>query len=259
MVYDAIMFGRHSIFRRSVRRVWVGLLAALPLCAALAAQDPVQELLSEVERLDTLRETLQRERAEWEIQKESMTHGMDLLQREKALLEQRIAAWTETADVQDEEALRLEQRRAEHARALQEAGRRLDDVHASLQSARCLFPDLFEAEGATAPADRLRTLFGAATGLQRQLQSVVFEQQLMDLPDGSRRQMDVLKLGHSQAYAVALDNTTAAHGVWSGERWEWRWDPAWAREIRHAIRVYQGEGAPRWVLLPVSMPEGDRP
>lgn len=224
-----------------------------------AAEGPVAELMSAVEQLDAVRETLQRERSEWRVQKASMLHGIGLLDRERALLEERLSEWDATSDVEDEEALRIEQRRAAQERALALAGRLLDDATPRMRAARDAFPDLFAVEATTGPVERLRILLDAAAQLQRRQQRLLHEQRLMDLPDGGRRQMDLLQLGHSQAYAVSPDDRMAAHGVWSGEAWAWRWDPAWATSIRQAIRVHLAEVPPRWVLLPVSRREEEEP
>jgi len=231
-------------------------LLLLPWVAGVGearADASVPELMRKVEQVVEIRDTMHHERVAWDAQKQSMEHGLRLLQREKELLEERIAEWTDTADEQSDERVTLEQQRTKQESAFQGADRSLDAHQAFLAQARKFFPEHFEGAPGATLSERLGYIFGSANRVQRDHGRIAHTRQLMDIPDSGRRQMDVLKLGHAQAYAVSPDDRLAGHGVWTGTEWVWTWDAAWAPVIREAVRIHQGELAPRWTFLPVTM------
>ena len=201
-----------------------------------SAETDARDLMRAVEQWVELTDTRHRERVEWETTRASLEQGIDLLTREKALLEARIAKHTAAADVATEEELAIEQRRTAQKNALRTAATLLDTPLSD-----------------TPLPDTLSTVFNNAIAVQRNNQTIRFDQQLLDTPDDTQLLMDVLYLGHAQAYAVSRHDQTAAHGVWDGDDWIWNWDPRHAPAIREAIRVQQGELAPRWTRLPVTV------
>ncbi len=216
-------------------------------CAAPAhAETDARDLMRAVEQWVELTDTRHRERVEWEATRASLEQGIDLLAREKALLEARIAEHSAEADVATDEELAIEQRRTAQNNALRDANVQLAD-----------WPD---TKADTPLPDTLSTVFNSAIAAQRDNQTIRFDQQLLDTPDATQLLMDVLYLGHAQAYAVSRHDQTAAHGVWNGAAWTWSWDPRHAPAIREAIRVQQGELTPRWTRLPVTVlfPETER-
>ena len=196
------------------------------------AEPAPRELMRAVEQWIELRDTLHRERVEWDATRTSLEQGIELLNRERDLLETRIAEHAAEADEATDEELALEQRRSAQDNVLRNATAQLESSDAALP-------------------DQLSAIFAVALDKQREHQSIRVDQQLLDTPNDTQRLMDVLYLGHAQAYAVSRNDQNAAHGVWDGREWTWNWDARHAPAIREAIRVQQGELAPRWTRLPV--------
>ena len=207
------------------------LLLVVTSFSARAESEP-RELMRSVEQWIELTDTLHRERVEWGAARASLEQGIDLLTREKAMLEARIAEHAAEADAATDEEVALEQRRAAQDSAIREAATLLTKSDAALP-------------------DQLSAVFTNAIDAQRDHQSIRVDEELLDTPEDTQLLMDVLYLGHAQAYAVSRNDQAAAHGVWDGHTWTWKWDPRHAPAIREAIRVQQGELAPRWTRLPV--------
>lgn len=242
-----------------MRNVRIYILMGLMSGAHLASADEVAvpALMRTVEQWVEVQDTLHRERVAWTEQQESMKQGMRLLEREKALLEERIAEWEETADEQSADQVAMESRRNQQQQAIQRVASALDERQRDVERMRDAFPDAFDAVGAEkSTVTRLRALLGAATAIHRDQQSIRYARELMAIPEAGRRQLEILYLGHAQAYAVSADDQYAAHGVWEHGAWRWTWAPDFAPGIREAIRVQQGELAPRWLYLPLGLMEG---
>lgn len=233
--------------------------AALVAGPSPAANPSVARLIHEVEQLAAIRDSIQREQLEWDIEKETMRHGILLLEEEKSRLQHLLEAQRKTASEKSEEERNRKQGVLEQERSLHQAEHGLDQYAARIDAARKLFPNLFQEPPRTALGDRLNRLFSAAIAVQREHQSILYTREVMTLPDASRRQMELLRLGHSQTYAVSPDDRVAAHGVWTGSQWEWTWDASMASQIRKAVRVHQGDITPRWVFLPVAVLEKGSP
>lgn len=216
----------------NIGKTLLSLLLLVGTAIATQAESEPRELMHTVEQWIELRDTLHRERVEWDATRTSLEQGIELLNRERDLLETRIAEHAAEADEATDQELALEQRRSAQDNALRNATAQLKSSDAAL-------------------SDQLSAIFATALDTQREHQSIRVEQQLLDTPDDTQRLMDVLYLGHAQAYAVCRNDQNAAHGVWDGHEWTWNWDARHAPAIREAIRVRQGELAPRWTRLPV--------
>ncbi len=221
---------------------WCAVGGAVLCGVAVANAEPdARALMGAIEQWVALVDTQHRERVEWETARASLEQGIDLLTREKELLTARIDEHAAAADAVTDEKLAEEQRRTDQDRALRDA---------TAQLAAWLGSDTEHVAPLTITLSEVCT---DAVAALRQHQAIRLDPQLLASPDGTERLMDVLYLGHAQAYAVARNDQTAAHGVWNGAAWTWEWDPYHAPAIREAVRVQQGERAPRWTLLPITV------
>ncbi len=205
------------------------------------AEVDAARLLQVVEHWLELQEALQRERTEWHAQRDSMQHGIELLQREQELLRSRIAG----AEADMDELAAADLAEAQLRSALQQT---LADVESRIP-----------VQSRERASEALRLELEQAIRNQNEHHAIHLERNVMTGPDQQQRQMQVLRLGHAQAYAVSPDTLHAAHGVWDGELWHWEWNAAWAENIRTAIRIAAGELAPRWVPLPVTLIDREAP
>ncbi len=238
---------------RGGRRPLAALLASAALGVIRAAGVPPSERVAQADAWLRLRRELARERAAWTVRRERIEQRIDLLALERESLEARLAEAAGAATQQEQERRIREGRLQAWADGLREADERIGALARRLETA----PD-----GATwsLPADwptpeRLRALLARAIELQHRHQRLWHEHRILSTPAG-RLRMEVLHLGLAQAYAVAVDDQQAGHGVWTGAEWRWSWNTEWAPAIRQAIRTHRSEGPPRWSELPLALPGG---
>ena len=79
--------------------------------------------------------------------------------------------------------------------------------------------------------------------------------EILALPDGSRKEMDVFYLGLARAFSVSLDNGYAAVGKPTAEGWVWEAHPEIADQARRAVAMYRGEYPAEMVNLPFQVLE----
>ncbi len=249
---------RATLLRRGPRSNGLGRLLLLVLAVGAAWScmpargESTSERIAQVDAWLRLRRELAQEREAWNARRRSLEQRIDLLQREKLALQQRLSDGTHAArrDTEEHEALQR------GLAAWEDELHRAEDSLTALAHQLDTAPDgeawRLPQEGAL--TERLGALFTRALDLQRRHQRLWHETQVLDTPEG-RRRMDVLHLGFAQAYAVTPDNRLAGHGVWTGARWRWSWNPDWAPAIRHALHIQQAESPPRWVELPITLPD----
>lgn len=211
-----------------------GVVGALLNPCARADVD-VRQLRTAVEQWVELQDTLHREQTDWNHQRESLEHNLALLERERDQLTARIAAATAEMDEQTEAQWEEEQLRTALRQTLADAAQ------------------LIPAASREPAPERLRELLDTSVREHRAHRTLHIDRVRMTTPTGRQIQMQQLRLGHAQAYAVSPDDHYAAHGVWDGSDWQWQWNPAWATGIRTALRIVEGDIAPRWVPLPVTL------
>ena len=113
-----------------------------------------------------------------------------------------------------------------------------------------------------AEADRMSTgarlqlivaLYSEIEKLQHDFHPV---KEILALPDGSRKEMDVLYLGLARAFAVSRDGAWAAIGAPVAHGWTWEVRPRIADNVRRAIDVCRREHTAEIVALPLAVTEG---
>ncbi len=245
---------RNSCTRRIVAAYGIFLFAG----AGVAKATDTGILVRDVERLIELQQSIRQEWTQWEVQREALTRRHDLLQLEKSMLEARVDEAEQAAAYEVQAMAALEERLDLRDEILQKAGQLLAETELLAPFARETVPEGLRnslpppVPDATSILYRLQAVMNLTAAIHQLDQSITQNRQLMDSPDGGRRQFDVLYLGLSQAYAVSPDNRLAGHGFRHNGNWNWSWNPEWANPIRQAIRIHQNDLPPRWVRLPVA-------
>lgn len=228
----------------SVKNLSMGVaifVGGLLVVGAQATETDSRKLMAVVEQWVELQNTIHQEQTEWKQQRESLQHSLSLLKREQEQLTARIDAAAADMDEYAEAKWEEEQLRTSLQRVLAEAAEQIP-------------------EDTRDPAsERLRTLLDDTVRAHRENRTLHIDRARMTSPEGHDIQMQQLRLGTTQAYAVSPDDQFAAHGVWDGEEWHWRWNSDWATPIRTALRIAEGEIAPRWIALPVTLMEAEPP
>lgn len=69
--------------------------------------------------------------------------------------------------------------------------------------------------------------------------------------DGARREMDVLWIGTTRAFAVSADDRLAARGRFHNGLWRWETVAGMGPTFRRAVQIAAGEAAPTLISLPM--------
>ena len=224
--------------------LWMGaaiVVAGYQVTGGQAAETDNRQLMAVVEQWVELQNTIHQEQTEWKQQRESLQHSLSLLDREQKLLAARIDTAAADMDEHAETQWEEEQLRTSLRRILAEAAEQIP------------------GDSREPAPERLRALFDDTVRAHREHRTLHMDRTRMTSPEGHHIQMQQLRLGTAQAYAVSPDDQFAAHGVWDGEEWLWRWNSDWATPIRTALRIAEGEIAPRWIALPVTLQEAEPP
>jgi hypothetical protein len=111
-----------------------------------------------------------------------------------------------------------------------------------------------DVSGEGAVTHRLQAVVAFYVALEELQGGVHLVQELVPTKGDQPREMDVLYLGLSQAYAVSAAGTAAAVGHPRAGGWSWASTPDSAEDIRRAVRIYRKEIPAHLVVLPVQVP-----
>jgi hypothetical protein len=242
-----------------------------------ASPSPAEEAGSASESLESARailarwvetqQIISREREEWQVGREVLEQRIGLLKSEIATIEERIAE--ASSSMGDAEKKRRE---------LLAEDRRLSEASAVLESTigafetrtreliRTLPEPLRERVALLSqriPADpdrtemslsqRFQNVIGILNEVNKFNRDLTVANEVLELPDGSRAEVQSLYVGLGQAYYVTADGGAAGIGSASSGAWTWRAANQLAPEIRRAIAILQNEEVPDYVPLPVEI------
>jgi len=252
----------------------LGIIAAW--ATSVRAEPPARhvEALSTLEALvqqwSRLRLALADEQRAWDAQKDHWQSEIDLLKKEKAALQAEIesaSADLASVEVDRVEALREKERLSqildgmpplvERAEAsLREWPSRLPPpLRESLEGA---FRPLMQEPGATpvgsAPA-RLQRVVALYTELEQLQRNIHVVKEVLAMPDGSRREVDVCYVGLARAFAVTADDRWAGIGTPDADGWQWTSRAEIADAVRLAVSIHNRERTAALVELPLAIGE----
>lgn len=261
---------------------WRGLLGALALAAwtamaATAAETDVQRLERLVGDLLTLQQAAGETEATWAEQRPAVQGRIEILRQQVAAEQARLSQAQQTAAAAAAERQALDADVHRSREALLALAAPLTQAETALRTllprlpeplTRALAERLRELPAAATPvseqnlSERLRLVFGLLTEIDQFANGVyLFRQPIAD-PQQVQREMDVLYLGLSMAFAVSADAASAAVGTPGATGWDWRWDPALAGAVRTAVAIYRKEQPATFVTLPLELappPSGGQP
>jgi hypothetical protein len=103
------------------------------------------------------------------------------------------------------------------------------------------------------PAERLQTVVGLMSQVDRFNGSFTVASELRKSPAGTEVQVRTLYLGLAQAWFVSPDRKFAGFGKPGASGWEWTPANELADAIERGIAVQENTGAAEYVALPVSI------
>ena len=104
-------------------------------------------------------------------------------------------------------------------------------------------------------AARLQRIVALYTEIEKLQHDIHVVKEVLAMPDGSRKEVDVCYLGLARAFAVSPDNAWAGVGVPSSRGWHWETRTAIADRVRLAISIFSREKIAALVELPLAIHE----
>lgn len=221
----------------------------------LRGAENLAELEGLVKTWTGLRQEIASEAREWQKQQAFLKAEISLLKREVAGLQKEIQAFEDLGSSEDRKREAQLFRKQELASEIAEMAPMLDRVEAALRE---LQPRLSSA-GADQLAlpqknrvvDRVQQVAGTLGVLENMFSAFSVEREMLPDGSGNSREMDVLYLGQSQAFAVSAGNDWAAVGVPDDAGWHWEPVPEQAPAIRQVIAIYAQQQPTAFVALPL--------
>lgn len=126
------------------------------------------------------------------------------------------------------------------------------------ESLESLFLRLMQDSGESKPlgdAARLQRVVALYTEIEKLQHDIHVVKEILTMPDGSRKEVDVCYLGLARAFAVSADNAWSGVGVPTGQGWHWETRKDIADRVRLAISIYNREKIATLVDLPLAVRE----
>lgn len=120
---------------------------------------------------------------------------------------------------------------------------------------------LIPTKGMSLPPLRQRVdaLVSLLQAIQTFHRSVTLERQEFTLDDNQSREFQVIYFGMGSAYFVNESATVAGYGVPLDSGWKWTRSDGLAREVSTGVDMLNNRAMPRFLELPVPVPEGINP
>ena len=248
-------------------------LCLLLIASSAGAQGAAQSLPS-LETLvgewSQLRVAIADEQRTWQAQEKQWRSEIALLKQEESALRSEIesAAAVETSSEAERLDVALDQERLALvlgglppllARAEQDLrawpARLPPPMREPLEPAFQRLPDNDDDAAAQSVAARLQTIVALYSEIERLQQGLHTGKEVLAMPDGSRREMDVFYVGLARGFAVSGDDTWAGVGTPSHSGWTWEARPEIAARVRRAVAVSRRELPAELVDLPLRVLE----
>lgn len=250
-------------------RLGIALCAALLAAwSGLAAEADLLRLERLVGETVSLRQATHEAETAWAEQRPAVEARLALLQQQRTLAEEQLGSARQSAAAGLAARQQLEADVAQSRAALLALAEPLRQAEDRLQrllprlpepltrsladSLKALPPSAAEITAETL-SDRLKLVCGLLTEIDQFANGVFLTRQSLTATPGASREMDVLYLGLGAAFAVASAGDLAAVGVPGEGGWQWRWDPAYAPDIRAAVAIYRKERTAGFVRLPLEL------
>jgi hypothetical protein len=228
------------------------------LAVHLRSETTLDDLEGLVKTWTALRQEIANEKREWQAQQGFLKSEIQLLEQEIASLETEIQAFEAEGSSEDRKRETQLFRKQELQTEIADLAPMLDRVSAGIRDLQTGLPAGLASQVSfvekTRIVDRVQALavaLGTFEGLFGELH-VLKEMIVDDL--GKPREMDVLYLGQSRAFAVSASNDWAGIGVPGSQGWQWTSAPESATAIRRVISIYEETQPAALVELPLQMP-----
>lgn len=257
---------------RFIVRCLASAILAMAAAAPLVAQDPAAsgqslppagEVQSKLEQWVKTRQLISEERAAWEVEKATLAGLNELRLRESGQLDEFItAARSRVAEIDAQRS-----QFAEDETSLKAWRSGVEKEVTSLeQQIRPLLPRFpaplrgkveealirLDAPDPDEPLqNRTRDILLVLQAYLEFQNTLTVETDIREIA-GSRREVEILYLGMSQAWYVDIEGKHSGYGVPADNGWIWTEDNSIAPRVRSAIEIQARRAAPTFVELPLA-------
>lgn len=215
----------------------------------------------------SLRGQIDEEQRAWDAQARQWEREIDLLTQEQEQLKSalsRLASVGETQDVAQADLRFRRDRLRESMNAVETLLARIEPrIYARARQVpeELLTGDLKiilhrgarETERRDRVSVRVQHLLGVLQTLETLQANVHIRRKLVAFDDEPRREMDVIFIGLTCAYAVSLDDSLAASGIHADGAWRWTRLPHEGLNIRRMIQIASKDIVPGLIAFPIGM------
>jgi len=244
----------------------LGLLCLLP-CLALAAESPVNEARSTLEKWVETRQLISKTSADWQADQETLAQTTALYERElKSIAEQMSKVSTNNAQV-DKERLAAQAKQKELEAAAEKTRELVAVLEKRVQELAPGFPPPLAEKLANSlkriPADtvntkmtgleRMQNLVGILNEVDKFNTAITVVSEVQKNPADAEVQVETMYLGLAQAYFVDKAGDYAGVGTPSATGWQWTANNQLAGKIQKTIAIYKNATPADFVSLPVQI------
>lgn len=242
--------------------------AAQAADAAPKVTDPVQANMDVIRQWVQARETLAKERADWQSEKARLQDMIEVRKSQLAQLNDQLASAQKETDVAEKERTRLAQD-LDSMKGIE--GTVEDAVVKYEQRMRTLLPQLptplqqelqplsvrlpdpaNKAPVNLSASQRMQTVIGMLTQIEKYNDALDLAQESREI-DGKRIQVQTMYFGIAAAYWVDGAGTAGGTGAPGPNGWVWTRDDSLAPQIRNMIAMYHGSNEVTYVTLPAKV------
>ena len=265
---------KESLRQRGVRpHGWLLGLAVACLASASAGTAPTPRQESSkvglartaLEKWVEARQTIAKERQDWELGRQLVEDQISLMQSEIEKMKSEIEkarGSIASADQEREELLTERGRLVEASDKLRELAvlleKRIQDLLARLPAPALARIELLAPRIPDDPeqseeglGQRFLVILGLLGELNKFHRDVTLSTEVRALSDGTSAEVSVLYLGLGRAYFVSNDGSVAGYSRSTPEGWTWVEDDSIADAVTRAIKIFQNEDPAQFVQLPL--------
>jgi hypothetical protein len=253
--------------------MWNRLILCLGLLGALvparAADNPLADVRTTLEKWVETRQMISRTRAAWQADKETLEQTIQLLQRELAAVEEQAGKLSTNNAAAQKEWTEAEALKKTSTGALDRAKEFATGFEAQLKALAPRLPvplqedknfkgfmNRLPADPVTTKAsapERAQALVGLLNELDKFNTAVAVFSEKRKNPQGEEVAVETIYVGLGAAYFVNDSGDFAGSGTPGANGWEWTTQPELAPAVREVLHIYRNERAARFVPLPAAI------
>jgi len=248
-------------------RAFTSASLALLLVAAPVGAAPNEELRGKIESwVETLRQ-IQKEEADWDVEKQILLASKDNLLADIRNLQELITTAQEAKDKAELTTVKRSERQTELEAASAAVGKAIDSLEARFVEITAFLPEpllgilgaeleLMRDEAKKAKSGstgRVKNILAAIIKIEKFANKITETPLTIELSNGKKQQVDTVFFGLSIAYAINQSGEYALIGKPTAVGWKFTERNEFASAIQRLVEVTRGDGEIEFVTLPAQI------